>query len=76
MKIIWSAHLRQSQFFVDFSASCRISPDNAGLGIMRPTANLRQVLLAILEHRVIAAIGVRLQVTVIAFQELFRPLPL
>jgi hypothetical protein len=42
---------------------------------MRPTANLRQVLLAILGNRVIAAIGVRLQVTVIAFQELFRPLP-
>jgi hypothetical protein len=41
---------------------------------MSPTCDLGQVLFAILEHRVIAVICVRLQVTVIAFQELFRSL--
>jgi hypothetical protein len=35
MKIIWSVGLRRSQLFIDLPASCHISPDNAGLGIMR-----------------------------------------
>ena len=42
---------------------------------MSPAGDLGQVLLAILEHRVVGAIGVRLQITFVALQELFRSLP-